>query len=119
MSTGLGDDASLAYQRLRRKARVLGTISRSFQTVTTELSAAYYAALRQPSPGAWSELVGQTASLVERTHALDGIVNFDTAECDALAFFEAILRENSDLLGARDADEPNAVALLRPIAALV
>ncbi len=98
---------------------MLGTISRSFQTVTTGIAAAYSVALLRPSPGAWSEFVAQTASLVERTHALDGIIDFDAAEREALAFFEAILRENSDLLGVRDGDEPSAVTLLRPVAALV
>ena len=98
MSTGLGDDASSAYHRFRQNARMLGTISRSFDALAHSATSAYYTALTQPAPEEWTTLVTRTATLVQRTHALYGIVVLDAKEREALDFFEAIVRENADLL---------------------
>jgi hypothetical protein len=97
-SSGLSDDASSAYHRFWRRARTLGTISSSFHTLALSMAAAYLAALTRPAPEAWSSLVTRTALLVERAHELDGIVVLDANEEEALDFFEAIVRENADLV---------------------
>jgi hypothetical protein len=62
------------------------------------MAAAYLAALTRPAPEAWSSLVTRTALLVGRAHELDGIVVLDANEEEALDFFEAIVRENADLV---------------------
>jgi hypothetical protein len=100
MSTRLSDDASAAYHRFRREARTLGTISSSFDSLTLSLTAAYLAALTYPALEAWAALVARTATLVQRAHALNGIVVLDAREREALDFFESIVRENADLLVA-------------------
>ena len=98
LSTGLSDDAAAAYHRFRHEARTLGTISRSFESLALSMSAAYLAALTQPTAAAWSTLVTRTSLLVQHAHALHGIVVLGAQEREALVFFEAIVRENADLL---------------------
>jgi hypothetical protein len=98
LSTNLRDDAASAYYRFRQKARTLGTISRSLDTLALSVTAAYLAALSDPAPGAWTTLVARTALLVQRTKALDGIVVLDAQEREALEFFAAIVHENADVL---------------------
>jgi hypothetical protein len=114
----LGDEASAAFQRFRREARTLGTISHAFEVLGASLTAAYYAALAAPSPAAWSTLVGRAAAFVERAHVFDGILPLDDREREALEFFEAIVRENGDLLAADDAiSSVELGASMSPIAA--
>ncbi len=103
MSTGLSDDARSAYQRLRRRARTLGSISSSFDALAVSLTAAYHAALTHSDSAAWTELVRRAALLAQRAHAFDGIVVLDGDEREALEFFEAIVHENADLLVAPEA----------------
>jgi hypothetical protein len=98
--SSLGDDANAAFHRLWLRAQTLGTISRSFDELARGTTTAYYAALTQAAPDAWSTLVSQAASLVERTQSLDGIVQLNAKEREALDFFESIVRENADLLAA-------------------
>jgi hypothetical protein len=98
LSTGLSDDAASAYHRFRLEARTLGTISRSFDSLALSMSAADLAALTQPTAEAWITLVRRTSLLVQHAHALRGIVVLGAQEREALDFFEAIVRENADLL---------------------
>ena len=98
MSTPLSEDANFAYRRLWSKARALGSISRSFEALAHDVSASYYAALSRPAPEAWTALAVRSDSLVQRAHALSEILTLDREEREALAFFEAIVRENADLL---------------------
>jgi hypothetical protein len=98
LSTGLSEDAAAAYHRFRHEARTLGTISRSFESLALGMSAAYLAALTQPTAAAWSTLVTRTSLLVQHAHALRGIVVLGPPEREALDFFQAIVRENADLL---------------------
>ena len=98
MSTALSDDAGASYHRFRHNALTLGTISKSFNSLAVSMTAAYHAALTEPAQDAWTTLVMRTARLVERAHAIQGIVMLDAEERAALDFFEAIVRENADLL---------------------
>ncbi|MGD0474757.1 MAG: hypothetical protein ABSB70_16305 [Candidatus Velthaea sp.] len=98
MSTGLDDDARSAYQHFRRQARALGTISSSFDALALVVTAAYLEALARPSYAAWAMLVRRAAVFAQRARALRTIVAFDVREREALDFFEAIVRENADLL---------------------
>jgi hypothetical protein len=97
-TTDLGDDAVSAYHTFLRKARMLGTISRSFETLASRASAAYFTALSRPAPATWTAFVERTAVFVAQALALKGIIAFDGNEREALEFFEAIARENADLL---------------------
>ena len=96
----LGADAGSAYHRFWLQARTLGSISRSFDALAVDTTAAYYTALSRPAGETWTALVMRTASLVRSARTLDGIVVLDEREREALAFFEAIVRENADLLAA-------------------
>jgi hypothetical protein len=98
MSMGLGNDASSSNHRLRRNARTLGTISKTFDTLAQSVAAAYYEALSEPSPDAWASLVVRAA--LERVNAVGSIVDLHPEDRKALAFFEAIVRENADLLAS-------------------
>jgi hypothetical protein len=100
---GLAEDAGAAYHRFRRNARLLGSISHSFELLTQSMTGAYFAALTKPSPQAWMTLVTRTALLVARVRELDGIVSLDANEREARDFFTAIVRENSDLLAGAGA----------------
>ena len=97
---GFGNDASSSNHRLRRNARTLGTISKTFDTLAQSVAAAYYEALSEPSPDAWASLVVRAALLVERVNAVGSIVDLHPEDRKALAFFEAIVRENADLLAS-------------------
>ncbi len=97
-STALDEDASSAYRRFARMARTLGSISRSFDGLALSTMHAYASALCRPSSASWTTLVLATARLVERAHSLRGIVALSANEREALDFFEAIVRENADLL---------------------
>jgi len=79
-------------------ARVLARISRSFDDLATSVTQAYAIALSDADPSAWATLVIRIADLLRHASERDGIVRYDTAECDALEFFAAIVRENGDLL---------------------
>ena len=96
-TTELDDDARFAYHALLRNARTL-SISRSLETLAFRAAGAYFTALTRPAPATWSAFVENTVLFVQHAASLDGIVAFDIEERKALAFFEAIVRENADLL---------------------
>ena len=98
LSSEMDDDAAAAYQRLRRQALALRAVSRPFDVLAARLIAAYREALTTGDPAAWSIFVRKTAMLVAQAAALRGIVELDDDEREALAFFQAIVDENADLL---------------------
>jgi hypothetical protein len=89
---------SIRLSSISAEARTLGKISRSFDSLALSMSAADLAALTQPTAEAWITLVRRTSLLVQHAHALRGIVVLGAQEREALDFFEAIVRENADLL---------------------
>jgi hypothetical protein len=98
LSTGLDEDASSAYRHFARMARTLGSISRSFDGLALRTMHAYFAALCRPSSESWTTVVLATAQIVERANSLRGIVELSAKEREALNFFEAIVRENADIM---------------------
>jgi hypothetical protein len=100
MSTGLSDDARRSYFRLRAHARSLATRSAAGEQLAESAARAYLLALGSADPERWIEVVRSSAMLLERAHALDGFVRLTAAEREAMAFFDAIVRENHDLLAA-------------------
>jgi len=98
VSTPLDDDGRAAYHRFRLQARALARISRSFDDLATAATAAYAAALSDADAAAWTTLVVRIADLLRHASERNGIVHFERAERDALAYFAAIVRENDDLL---------------------
>lgn len=98
LSSTMDDDAAAAYQRLRRQALALRAVSRPFDVLAARLITAYRDALTTGEPAAWSMFVRKTAMLVGQAAALRGLVKLDADEREALAFFQAIIDENVDLL---------------------
>ena len=95
---GLTHETAAAYYEFRSRARTLGAISSSFQTLTSDMTVAYYEALTRTDNESWSAVLARTAVLMQRAEALSGIPVFDAKDREALDFFESILRENADLI---------------------
>lgn len=97
-STGLADDAIRSYARLRSMARALGTVSGSMSALSNDVTSAYFAALTNSAPSVWAALVAASVALTRYVASFDGIIVLDQRQSEALLFFEAIVRENEDLL---------------------
>jgi hypothetical protein len=101
-STGnLSFDARLSYETLGRNAELLGTLSASFSREARDASEAYRRALSASSPDAWARFVEAADALARHTASVDTIVELDSHERKARAFFEQIVDENADLLATR------------------
>ncbi len=100
MSTGLSDDAMRSYIRLRSHARSLASRSAAGTQLADSAARAYLLALGSADAERWVEVVRTSAALLERARALDGFVEPTLAEREAMAFFDAIVRENDDLVAA-------------------
>jgi hypothetical protein len=97
-SSGLTQDAIRSHARLRTMARELGSQSDSSRRLAEHVTSAYLAALTAADSRAWAAFVAAAAALARHSAAFDGIVAPDRRPSEALRFFEAIVRENDDLL---------------------
>ena len=96
----ISDDAWHSYLDLLRQVRAVQDLSSKLGRAAHAAANAYHRALTTGSPDDWSRLVHAAASVAEYGSEVGAHAKLKGNERAAIEFFDAIARENADLLVA-------------------
>jgi hypothetical protein len=97
--SSLTDDAWQSYLDLLRQVRAVQDLSFKLGKAAHTAADAYHRALTTGSPGDWAHLVNAAADVASYGHEVGAHATLKARERAAVEFFDAIARENADLLG--------------------
>jgi hypothetical protein len=97
--SGLADDAWHSYLDLLRQVRAVQDLSSKLGKAAHTAANAYHRALTTGSADDWSRLVNAAAAVADYGHEVGALAQLKSNEREAVEYFDAIARENADLLG--------------------
>lgn len=96
--SGLADDAWHSYLDLLRQVRAVQDLSSKLGTAARTAANAYHRALSSGAVDDWSRLAQAAAAVADYGNEVGAHAKLGAREREALDYFDAIARENADLL---------------------
>src|SRR5215469_426729 len=96
--SGLADDAWHSYVDLLRQVRAVQDLSSKLGAAARTAANAYHRALSTGATEDWSRLANAATAVAEYGTEVGAHASLNSREREALDFFQAIARENADLV---------------------